>query len=76
MMFDTSKLRGRIIEKFGSQKAFCEAVGCSVAFLSNYLNGKASLTQSYIAKWAEALEIPSGEIDVYFFTPKVHEMEQ
>ncbi len=75
-MFDTSKLRGRIIEKFGSQKAFCEAVGCSVATLSNYLNGKAQLSQNTIATWANALEIPSGEIDIYFFAPKVHEMEQ
>lgn len=75
-MFDTNKLRGRIIEKFGSQKAFCAAVGGSVAYLSNYLNGKASLTQETIAKWAEALEIPSGELDAYFFNLKVHEMEQ
>ena len=75
-MFDTSKLRGRIIEKFGSQKAFCEAVGCSVAFLSNYLNGKAQLSQITMAKWVTALEIASGEIDVYFFNPKVHETEQ
>lgn len=75
-MFDTSKLRGRIIEKFGSQKSFCEAVGCSVAYLSNYLNGKAHLTQGTIAKWSQALDIPSGELDMYFFTLKVHEMEQ
>ena len=74
-MFDTSKLRGRIIEKFGSQRAFCGVVGCSVAYLSNYLNGKAQLSQETIAKWADALEIISGELDQYFFTPTVHEIE-
>lgn len=75
-MFDTSKLRGRIVEKFGSQRAFCGVVGCSEAYLSNYLNGKAQLPQETIAKWADALEIISGELDQYFFTPAVHEIEQ
>lgn len=75
-MFDTNKLRGRIIEKFGSQRAFCDVVGCSVAYLSNYLNGKAQLSQETIAKWADTLEIISSELDLYFFTPLVHEIEQ
>ncbi len=75
-MFDTSKLRGRIVEKFGTLRAFCEEVGCSTTFISNYMNGKAQLSQNMIAKWAEALDIASGEIDLYFFVLKVHETEQ
>ena len=66
--YNTSKLRGRIIEKYGSQKSFCEAVKRSVSFVSQYLNGKLYLDQRIIDEWADALEIPSSEIPTYFFT--------
>lgn len=75
-MFDTSKLRGRIIEKYGSQQEFSRVVGCTMSFLSQYLNGKTQLTQKVMDRWIDALDIPRNEIDLYFFTPKVHEMEQ
>lgn len=75
-MFETNKLRGRMVEIFGSQTAFCETVGCSKSFVSLYLQGKTSLSQDTIAKWSKALDIPSDELDAYFFTPKVHETEQ
>lgn len=75
-MFDTNKLRGRIIEKFGSQNAFSAASGNSISFISQYLNGKTYLDQKIMAKWIEILEIPDAEIDAYFFKRKVHDMEQ
>lgn len=75
-MFDTSKLRGRIVEVFGSQNEFAAAAGCSVSFLSQYLNGKKILDQKTIEKWCEALRIESQEIPAYFFTKRVHEVEQ
>ena len=73
-MFDTSKLRGKIIEKYGSQKNFASAAGCSVTFVSLYLNGKTVLDQKAIDRWACLLDI-TDEIDTYFFRKKVHEME-
>ena len=76
-MYDTSKLRGRIIEKFGSQKAFALATGRSNSFISQYLNGKnIDLDQPTIDKWADTLDISFEEIPVYFFMKKVHETEQ
>ena len=75
-MFDTSKLRGRIIEKFGSQERFAKEIGRSKAFVSGVLNGKAYLEQRDIDKWANALDIPGIELNNYFFTHKVHETEQ
>ena len=75
-MYDTSKLRGRIVEKFGSQSAFAGKVGCSLSFLSQYLNGKKVLDQRTIDKWVEALEISIDEIPAYFFTKVVHETER
>lgn len=75
-MFDTTKLRGRIIEKFGTIGAFCKATGTSRTFVSLYLNGKKCLNQSTMDRWIKALEIAAVEIQTYFFTPRVHEMEQ
>lgn len=72
-MYETSKLRGRIVEKFGSQSRFAEEVHCSLSFLSQYLNGKKKLDQPTMDKWANILDIPGGEIYEYFFTPRVHE---
>lgn len=74
-MYDTSKLRGRIIEKYGSQNAFASTVKNSVSFVSQYLHGKKSLDQATIDKWANALDISVADIPVFFFTKKVHETE-
>lgn len=74
-MYDTSKLRGRIIEKFGSQNAFAKAVPQSISFISQYLHGKKKLDQPTIDKWADVLDISAEEIPVFFFTKKVHETE-
>lgn len=72
-MYDTSKLRGRIVEKYGTLVAFAEAVHCSLSFLSQYMNGKKKLDQPTMDAWIVALEIPASEIHLYFFTHKVHE---
>jgi len=75
-MYDTSKLRGRIIEKFGSQNAFANAVNRSISFVSQYLNGKVNLDQKTIDEWSNILEISIADIPAYFFTKIVHETEQ
>ena len=75
-MFETDKLRGRIVEKFGTQNAFAAATGIYISFISQYLNGHIVLDQKVMTKWIDLLEIPDDEIDQYFFKRKVHEMEQ
>ena len=75
-MYDTSKLRGRIVEKYGTQNAFADAINNSISFISQYLNGKKKLDQPTIDKWADALDISAEEIPVFFFTKKVHDTEQ
>ena len=72
-MYDTSKLRGRIVEKYGSLGKFADVVGCSLSFLSLYINGKKKLDQPRIDKWVTALDIDSADIYSYFFTRKVGE---
>lgn len=61
------KLRGRIIEKFGSQKAFAAAMGMNVSTLSFKLNGKSEWTREEIEKACGLLDIPIEEVHSYFF---------
>lgn len=75
-MFDTSKLRGRIVEKFGTLSRFAEESNTSMSFLSQYMNGKKILNQATMEKWIDLLDIPAVDIEQYFFISKVHEMEQ
>ena len=70
-MYDYSKLRGRIVEKFGTISKFAEEIGISLVVASGKLNNKSGFTRSDIEKWAEALEISGTEYDAYFFAHKV-----
>ena len=71
--FDYSKLTGRIIEKFGSQRAFAEATGFSEVTISKKLSGKMAITTDDITEWSklELLDIYPCDYHLYFFTPLV-----
>lgn len=73
MKRDYSKLIGRIIEKFGTRKAFAEACGFSENTISKKLSGKMAITTVDIDNWCtpELLDIASAEIPEYFFAFKV-----
>jgi hypothetical protein len=75
MGFDYSKLRGRIIEKFKTIKAFAEAYGLSPVSMSNKLNGKIAISPEDIVNMSapELLDIQPSEYHEYFFKLKVHE---
>ena len=70
MQFDHSKLLGRIIEKFGSQRALATAIGWTESKLSARLNNSVQFdTEEIIMLCApDVLDIPSEEIPAYFFT--------
>ena len=74
-MFDYRKLTGRIVEKFGTRKAFAEAIGISENSMSQKLSNKMAITTDDIKEWCkpELLDIPCDQIGVYFFTLKVQE---
>lgn len=76
MVFDYSKLRGRIIEKFGSIRAFAKAYGLSMTTMSRKLNGKTAFSTDDIIKMSapDFLDILPSEYHEYFFTIKVHEV--
>lgn len=70
MEFDTSKLRGRIIEVCGTVGAFIEKVSAGSSKVYDYLNGKSVLSQSDIMEWCEVLDIKPKDITSFFFTPR------
>ena len=71
--FDYRRLRGRIIEKFGSFTAFAEATGQKKSNLSVKLRNKARITSEEMIAWSapDKLDIDPAELHVFFLTPEV-----
>lgn len=76
MAFDYRKLRGKIKEVFGTQEEFAKSMGIGKSTLSEKLNNNFQWTQFEINKACELLEIPDGEVTLYFFTKMVQKTEQ
>ena len=71
MAFNYSKLKGRIVEIFGSQISFAKAMEWSERTLSLKLNGKDSWKQTDITKAIRLLKLSDSDIQDYFFTMEV-----
>ena len=69
MQFDHSKLLGRIIEKFGSQRALCAAIGWTESKLSDRINNlvQFDMDEIYLLCREDVLDIPAEEMHLYFF---------
>lgn len=70
MQFDYSKLKGRIIELFGTRKAFADALHKSEVLVSKKLNNKSSFSQQSMDEWGKVLQIDVCDYGLYFCTPK------
>ena len=68
MGFNYAKLLGKIVEIFGTQRRFAEAMGLSERTISLKLNGKMGWKQAEIVKASSVLSIPENSIVEYFFT--------
>lgn len=71
LAFDYSKLKGKIIEKYGNQYSFAKALGVSERTLSLKLNGKIFFGQDEISKILRLLDVNTSAIREYFFVEKV-----
>jgi hypothetical protein len=71
MAFDYRKLRGRIVEIYGTQAEFAKAIGISNRTVSLKMNNKVRISQDEVVNWSKKLNIDSKEITDYFFTQKV-----
>ena len=70
-IFDHSKLRGRIIEKFGTLDEFYSHLGISSVAGSKKMQCKIGLSRKDILKWCYLLDIKLKDIPLYFFVLKV-----
>lgn len=66
-MVERSKLKGRIIEKLGSQKKYAERMGFSENTATKKISGKNRYSDIEIKETCLLLDIPFEEIPVYFF---------
>ena len=70
MLFNHSKLLGRMREYGFTQESLSKTIGINESTLNVKLNGKGYFNSKEIDKIAELLEIPDAEIGVYFFNTK------
>lgn len=68
MSMEYSKLRGRIVEKYGTMTAFAEKLNIKVQTVSRKLNSDIGFTKDDILVWSDLLDIPKEEIGIYFFS--------
>jgi transcriptional regulator with XRE-family HTH domain len=66
-MKENAKLRGRIIEKYGTQSRFAEKIGKTEQTVTAKLNGNSGFSQDDIVEWSNALEIDADSVGKYFF---------
>lgn len=71
IVFDYSKLRGKIKEKCGTCFNFANRLGCSNNTLSAKINNINDFTQKEIIKSVDILDLNREDIPTYFFTPEV-----
>lgn len=76
MLFDYSKLKGRIVECYKNQGTFAKVLNQSERTISLKLNSHVPFTDQEIAKWCFKLGIPLEKVDSYFFTLRVQKNEQ
>lgn len=66
--FEFNKLRGRIVEKYRTQREFANALGITKNAFSRKMTGKSGMSQKDIVLWCEMLDIDRDEIGEYFFS--------
>ena len=77
ILFDYSKLRGKIREKCETQENFAKRMGMSTVSISQRLNNALEFSQGDMYKASVLLEFSlKDEVGEYFFTPLVQKHEQ
>lgn len=71
MAFNYNKLRGRIVEIYGSQIEFAKAMQWSERTLSLKMNGKIPWKQTDIVAAVRLLGLSDSDIQEYFFAVEV-----
>jgi transcriptional regulator with XRE-family HTH domain len=67
MTFNYRKLKGKIVEVYGSQRQFAKALGISNEAVSKKMQGKTPYRQMEMVTISEMLGFPLSDVDKYFF---------
>ncbi|MDO4302138.1 MAG: DUF739 family protein [Clostridia bacterium] len=70
-IFDYSKLKGRIREKFNTQDNFANALGIGRVSLSQRLNNQLEFDSKEILRSIKLLDLTEDDIPKYFFAHRV-----
>ena len=65
------ELKGRIVQKYGSQSRFAKHLGLTEQTITAKLNGRSQFSQDDILNWCNALDIEANEVGRYFFAHKL-----
>lgn len=68
MAYDYSKLRGKIVEKYGSQYNFAKAMNIANSTLTQKMTNKTEWSQHEMTRALKLLEVDSKEVEKYFFS--------
>lgn len=69
------ELRGRIIQKFGSQGRFAKHIGKTEQTVTAKLSNRVQFSQNDILDWCNALDIDADDVGKYFFGQKLSKCE-
>lgn len=75
IVFDYSRLNGKIKEKYGTQGNFAKVIRIGRTALSAKLNNKSDFSQKEMYASCDALGIARDEIPSYFFCIEVQKHE-
>lgn len=75
IVFDFRRLRGKIREVYGTERAFAKALKIGRVSLSHRINNKLEFTAKEIYSSCTLLSIPLSEIPSYFFVEQVQKSE-
>lgn len=67
MKLNVNKLRGKIVEKYGTCGEFAKAIGVSRNTVSYKLNDRVMITLPDLVEWSDKLGITASEIGDYFY---------
>ncbi len=68
MSYSYNKLKGKIVELYGTQGNLAKKIGISKNSMSKKLTGKTEFSQSDIEQWAGLLNIERKDYGEFFFT--------
>lgn len=60
------KLRGRIVEKYGTIGHFCQVTGITPQTVTNILSGRSQPNTMAMIGWCHVLDIPEAEKELFF----------